>query len=300
MWRESQPVVTCIAMAGARSTGKSLYLAVLRGQLELWVTTQHRSHLRAHGDTDRIFDERYRRPLYQQRQMLTSTATIQDDETAQRPLIFSFKEQGGRTRALVLRDVAGEDLEDLASRSHRLEFLRRADGIVALLDPYKVESIREMLRGAYDASGEPGGDGIKVIEQLLDFLSQHREGRHTRVPFAVALSKVDALQELRKVAGTRLSLAMARAGSPLRRDPSMRSPAIDRDDVDLLDAEVRSFITFVDGPGLPNLLREHAERHRFFAVSALGGRPRGDAVPDAGIAPFRVLDPLKWILEEDT
>lgn len=298
LWRDAEPVVTCIAMAGARTTGKSLYLGVLKGQLDLWVTTQHRSTLTAVGDTERVYEERYRGPLYRERQLLAPTATIQDDETAQMPLIFSFRELGGRTRAVVLRDVAGEDLQELSGRGDKLAFLSRADGVIALLDPYKVDQIRNVLLGFADPGGQLGGDGIKVIEQLLVLLTGGEHTAKTQVPFAVTLSKFDVLQKLRDVEGSALRKVMVRPGSPLRRDPSMNSPDVNYADLDLLDAEMHSLFSTLDGLRLPNLLRERAARHRYFAVSALGAPPEGNAVHAAGIAPFRVLDPLKWILEE--
>lgn len=298
LWRDAEPVVTCIAMAGARTTGKSLYLGVLKGQLELWVTTQHHSTLTAIGDTERVYEERYLGPLYRERRLLEPTATIQDDETAQMPLIFTYREIGGRTRAVVLRDVAGEDLQKLAQRRDKLPFLGRADGVIALLDPYKVDRIRNVLMGYADPGGELGGDGIKVIEQLLSLLTGDRHTAQTQVPFAVTLSKFDVLQKLRNVEGSALRKVMVRSGSPLRRDPSMGSPGVNRVDLELLDAEMRSLLWTLDMTTLSNTLRERAARHQYFAVSALGAPPEGNAVPAAGIAPFRVLDPLKWILEE--
>lgn len=297
MWREAEPTVTCIAMAGARTTGKSLYVGVLKGQLDLWVTEQHRSTLTALGDTERLYEERYRDPLYRERRLLEPTATIQDDETAQRPLIFTYREIGGRTRAIVLRDVAGEDLQELGDRRDKLDFLTRADGVIVLLDPYKVDKIRNVLPGVADPGGELGGDGLRVIEQLLSLLNEGRHGAQTQVPIAVALSKFDVLQKLREVEGTALRKVMARPGSPLRRDPSFRTPYVNHDDMDLLNAEMHSLFTILDGLQLPNLLQERAANYRYFAVSALGAPPEGNAVHAAGIAPFRVLDPLKWILE---
>lgn len=297
IWRDEAVVVTSIAMAGARTTGKSLYLGALIGQLRLWVTTQQRSTLTPLEETERVYDERYGGPLYQERRLLPPTAAIQDDETAQLPLMYSFVQLDGRRRVIVLRDVAGEDLQEVAQRGHKLQFLTRADGVIALLDPYKVDRIRNVVADFAGPGGELGADGVRVIEHLLSHLSGGQFGPKVQVPFAVTLSKFDVLQRLREVDGSALHRVMVRPGSPLRRDPSMGSPDLKRDDLDLLDAEMRALFLSLDLRRLLNLLDERAEHHQYFAVSALGAQPEGDAVPKAGIAPFRVLDPLRWILE---
>jgi hypothetical protein len=49
------------------------------------------------------------------------------------------------------------------------------------------------------------------------------------------------------------------------------------------------------GAVLNHLSENHAE-HRLFAVSALGHQPSGEALMAQGVAPFRVLDPVKWFL----
>lgn len=310
LWREPGHVVTCVAMAGARSTGKSLYLGVLTGQLAEWVTTQQRSRLQPVGDTERLHRERYRDPLYEERRLLEPTAKIQDDETAQQPLIYTYRELGGTARVVVLRDVAGEDLQalderrpgpeerrKLEERQRSLDFLTRADGVIALLDPYKVDEIRNVLAGIADPAGEVGGDGIRVIDRLTELMVGERPGVRTEIPIAVAMSKFDVLHELRRVDRSRLHSVMVRPGSPLRRDPSMGSPDLNIDDLDLVHAEMDSLFDQIGGLELSNLMRERAETFHYFAVSALGRPTQRQAVHAAGIAPFRVLDPLRWILQ---
>ena len=184
-WREQpSPIVTCVAMAGARTTGKSLYLGVLKQQLELFVDEQLKSVLNSLGDTEQRYQERYGDAIYQQRKILPATVEAAQDPSSGQPLIFEFKTLHGQQHILVLRDVAGEDLEDLRNRKRRLSFLTRADAIVLLLDPLKINEIARVLQGKVQV-GELGGDGVDVLRSLLDFLSEG-EGRpktaHNRRP----------------------------------------------------------------------------------------------------------------------
>lgn len=74
------------------------------------------------------------------------------------------------------------------------------------------------------------------------------------------------------------------------------------DDADgaLLSAEVRSMLMDLGAKELVNQLERPSSGspidHRFFALSALGASSENKQVNPRGIAPFRVLDPIKWLL----
>lgn len=294
-WRqEPAPLVQCVAMAGARSTGKSLYIGVLKQQLELFVSEVVGKVLNELGDTEAQYQERYGNRIFVERKILGATLELTQDPASGQPLIFEFKGADDRSRILVLRDVAGEDLQKLRERKARLNFLTRADAIVMLLDPLKIEDIRAVLKGKAQ-HGELGGDGIELLRNLLDFLKEAQGKPKTPTPIAVTLSKADYLQAVRET-NSPLRALMARPGSPLQRDPSMSEVAFDKKDSDLLQLEIDSLLQFLTGQTIRNLLRESTEVHRYFAVSSLGGDAVGEDIRDAGIAPYRVLDPVKWIL----
>lgn len=300
-WRESK--VTCVAMSGARATGKSLTLGVAKAQLDLYVQRFHRSVLRGVGDTDQEFFERYTKKLYEQREILEPTASIEDNQTTTRePLIFAFTERHSesgqsRRRVLVLRDVAGEDLEQHDNPA-ALSFFARADAVVVLIDPLKVPDIRNMLADVIPNDTRLGGDGRQVLDNLLRLMTGGALGGRTQVPLAVALSKFDVLQQLRSVqGGSQWAAIMNRPGSPLQRDPSLQSRGYDHNDGLLLHHEVLSLLHQLNSEALSHTLDEHADNYRYFALSALGSHPKGDQLAAGGIAPFRVLDPFKWALE---
>lgn len=296
VWRRPNTTVSCVAMAGARNTGKSIYLGVVRQQLELWVEECHRSTLELIGDTESHYMQRYGGALFDDGVILSPTAELSLDPHGHVPLIFRFVDDSGRARILVLRDVAGEDLENLAQRRVALAFVKEADAVVILIDPLKMDRLRESLRGIIHP-GDLGGDGVEVVDQMLALIT--RDGRDP-VPegqrLAVAVSKVDVLQQVKDIPGAPLRPVMVRSGSPLQRDPSMTTAQFDTHDADLLNAEVASVLVELTGLKLGHLLRHGGVEHRYFAVSALGAHPEGTRLNSAGIAPFRVLDPIKWVL----
>jgi len=192
---------------------------------------------------------------------------------------------------LVIRDVAGEDLErpDGTTRE-RLSFFGHADGVFFLFDPLQIDEITHQLRQLVPE--QPLGRPAKeVLDTTVDLVSQGGPR------FAVIMSKFDTMQKLRTVRyDNDYTAIMQNAGAAVFRDPG---PYGSPNDIDgrLLHEEVRSLlILFNQGPLVAKI--QHAGRgaHRFFAVSALGAPPNGQMLHAQGIAPFRCLDPLRWVL----
>jgi hypothetical protein len=298
-WRSSH--VTCIALAGARATGKSLLIAVSTQQLGLLVERFWGSEVRGAGDTQRRFEQAYLAPLLEQRKLMDPTRALDAaDSITREPLIFQFnKPVDGRTvrQVLVLRDVAGEDLEEDTGNDSALDFFSRADAVLVLIDPLKVKQIRDMLADIVPEPALLGGEGVDVLRRVLGLMTNRVAGGRTKVPIAVVLSKVDVLQKLSQVTGTKWSAIMSRPGSPLQRDPSLMTPNYDDQDGRLLHAEVDGLLEMLGARAISTMLKETAETYRFFAASALGESPDGNMVHSGGIAPFRALDPIKWALD---
>jgi hypothetical protein len=299
-WRLSK--VTCVAMAGARATGKSLMLAVSKEQLALLFDRHHHSTFHGIGNTDEFFFRNYTQTLYEKRELMEPTASATSEVTTVRePMMFQFTERrpdgSNRLRILVLRDVAGEDLEARGGRDNSLGFYSRADAVVALIDPLTVPQIRALLADLVPGDTLIGGDGLAVLRHVIDLMGDGIPGARTPIPLAVVLSKVDTLQQLTEVKNTLWAKIMDRPGSPLQRDPSLASPGFDATDGDLLHAEVAGLLEELGARSLTAMLRDRVDTYHYFATSALGVSPEGKDVPPGGISPFRAVDPFKWILD---
>ncbi|NMN95067.1 hypothetical protein [Antrihabitans stalactiti] len=291
-WRQAQ--ATCIAMAGARATGKSLYIAVVIKQLEQLGERLGCSVEPATQLTQTNYQTYYEKPLYEERGLMQSTQRADVEGSYQRePLIFSLGLWGGVRRYVVIRDVAGEDLESSASQALHLSFFANADGVFFMFDPLKVSEIRDQLMDLVPSQLRIGGEPKTVLSNVLMSV-----GIGTP-KVAVILSKFDALQALRKVDGSEWSQLMANPGAAYLRDPSM---SVRYNDVDgeLLHQEVRSLLLKLHaGPlvaAVENPTSGAPIPFRFFAVSALGDSPIGENIHSRGIAPFRCVDPVRWIL----
>lgn len=287
---------TCIAMAGARATGKTVYIAVLVKELQLLGERINCVVEPATRETDENYREHYETPLYEERGILESTPAAHTGDPYQRePLIFSLGVWQGVRQFLVIRDVAGEDLENgTDASSQSMQFFAHADGVIFMFDPLKVEAIRHQLHDLVPAQERVGGDPRAVLRTVLGIIGEGTPN------LAVVVSKFDTLQALRDVNGTEWNRIMSNPGAAFSRDFSLaRAPYNDGDGL-FLHEEVRSLLQKLEaGPMMMAVEQPYTGtmlHSRFFAVSALGESPIGDKLHRNGISPFRCLDPVRWVL----
>jgi hypothetical protein len=290
-WRGGH--ATCIAMAGARATGKSLYIAVLVKQLELLCENLGVSMEPVTHATATAYVTHYETPLFAHRGLIPPTPTVHTQASLQRePLIFSIGIWHDVRRYLVLRDVAGEDMEigDLSAPPFR--FFANADAVFFMFDPLRVKSIRDQLQDLLPAQMFSGGDPRSVLSNVMLAIG----GGQPRL--AVILSKFDALRVLRDVEGSEWSLIMSNAGAAYLRDTS-DAQHYDEAGGQLLHEEVRSLLMRLNAVSMVAAVENPSTgmrlAHRYFVVSSLGQPPSGNRLHARGIAPFRCADPVRWI-----
>lgn len=294
-WRRGNSI--CIALAGARATGKSVYVGVLVKQLEQMLHQMDMSLSFATEDSRELYETHYERPLYEARGILRPTAAANVQDSYQRdPLILSLGMIRGARQFLVIRDVAGEDLEGTVSDVGHLSYFARADAVFFMFDPSAVPEVRDLLKDLLPPQLHEVGNPVGVLENLMRLIES------SSPPIAMIVSKFDTMQALRDVKGTEWSTIMSNPGAAFQRDPGMFRASHDPADAELLHYEARSLLTrlgaqqFVATMARPHHGRPY--RHRFFAVSALGEAAEGDKINRRGIASFRCLDPVRWVLAD--
>jgi hypothetical protein len=290
-WRNGH--ATCIAMAGARATGKSLYIAVVIKQLELLCEKLGKSMepvTRASADA---YERNYERPLYEERGLIPPTPKLEIQASHQRvPLMYSVGSWQGVHQFVVLRDVAGEDMESGDLHAAHFHFFGNADAVFFMFDPLRVKGIRDQLHDLLPPQFYSGGDPRSVLSNVLTAVGA------CRPKLAVILSKFDALRALRDVQGSEWSMIMSNSGAAYLRDTSA-STTYDETDGQLLHEEVRSLLQRLNGGSIITAVENPANGvkldHRYFVVSALGQPPAAGRLNARGIAPFRCADPLRWV-----
>ncbi len=285
-----------IALVGAKGSGKSTYITVLLHELTNRVGAELNASLVACDErTIKRYRQDFARPLYGESRLLGATQSAETDPGG--PLVYLLTRTipgllWNRTRslALALFDTAGEDLRSRDRSELYLSYLSAADAVVFLLDPLGLPGARTALSDPAKGAGEvsrsdPDSDPIDVISRVTELLHERRGSRRLKTPVAAALSKIDMLQpELSRQS------ALHRVRPP--------TGHLDLDDREAVHEQVRALLDQWQAGAVDRYLGQHYTDHALFGLSALGGVPdtRAGRVGPGGVRPYRVEDPLLWLL----
>jgi hypothetical protein len=281
-----------IALVGARDSGKTVLMTVqmhefryrLGGRLEASIPG-------ADEETRNSFKRDYEERLYTGQYLPDSTFTVAERLGYRPPMVFRFKRQDrsrfpGRTRQTLLSffDTAGEDLTTKKSIELNGRYLRAADAIILILDPLQTDGGRRLAAGeALPRGRRLEDDPYNVIQRITEMLKAGHRDRKVRKPLAVVFTKLDALWH------------NFPAGTPLKRSEPIGAGFNELDSLDV-HHQVQALLHDWDGPEIDQYLRHNYRRFRYFGVSALGAIPTADKRLSKVIAPYRVGEPILWLL----
>lgn len=286
-----------IAIIGGRATGKTNYIAALINRMQTEVAARFGTAVNMIGeDTRQRWRNDFYTPLFIRKEVLGGTQSAAVDPSVRAPLMFRFKfADGSRLRVLNISffDAAGEDLHTLSTMSVYNRYICHADGIIFLLDPLQIPTVREELTlgNHLPAASLPVEDVHAYPEYIVENLRMLFEQelrlapqQKVKVHIAFALSKVDALMPLLD------------SGSALKR-PSRHPGWLDLRDVAWVNTEIENYLVSWIHDAFMNGIRHNFASYTFFGVSAFGDQPDASNLRLRGtISPLRVEDPFLWIL----
>lgn len=282
------------AVIGAKEAGKSHYLAVLIEQIRKHVGPSLGLLLEPLDDfTIRRYRQDFYEPIFHRRTVIRGTISGLADLQVRMPLVYTLtltgKDLFGRNAikgvvTLVFFDTAGEDLNSRDTMGTVNKYIYRSDGIILLLDPLQLHSVRDQLGGVVPVP-TVNTETATILERTTELI---RLGRNLSLetpiptPLAVAFSKFDAVESLI--------------------DPQMQLNAesnhhlgYDLADFHAVNAEMQSLLCEWDSAIIPQQAEAHYRRSGFFGLTALGCNPHGDQkIPR--VLPRRVEDPFLWLL----
>ncbi len=286
--------VHTIALIGAKEVGKSHYIAILINELTNRVGMNFDASLNALDEqTIRRYNQDFRRHIYVNREVIPATLSARARINVRYPLAYRFSIRrrwvmpfdGLRVSSLVFFDTAGEDLTHMDLMSTETKYLANSDGIIFLLDPLQIPAVRDRVGSATPLPSE-NTDPQEIIGRAATLIRQMRGMNTTapiKTPVALAFSKLDAIRTLFD------------PGSPVH-EASRHEGFFDVTDAQRVNDNMRAYLSQWVGPGLDLFLRHNFENHSYFGLSALGSAPDSQGHLPSGVAPFRVEDPLLWIL----
>ena len=306
-WRQARTFT--MTVTGARDTGKSVYIAVVVQMLLRYAQQRSCTVMAYTQGTQDVYGNDYYEPLYHRNVVMEGTPSMTGGGAYQEdPLIWEIAGGDGGRFYLVMRDIAGEDLERLTGREGAFSFIDRADLVLFLFDPLMLDAVRKVLSGLIPDL-DTNRKGVRPGEVLPKILAQMSSGGSR---LALTICKFDALQQLPR-ANSKMAPVLANPAAHFNWDDTMvraRTPSSKQrvraleEDGAFLDAEVCSMLRYL-GEDAVTLQAVQAVRNRkiaalrHFVVSSLGETPQHrEKLTERGISPFRVLAPCLWGLSQ--
>lgn len=286
------------AVVGAKETGKSHFITVLIDQIRRNISNTYKFTVeRVDDETMKRYRDDFYDPLFKEKITLDTTRTAGQDRRVQRPLLYAlkfYKEQSSqqvsieRVVTLAFFDSAGEDLDDEDTMHVVNKYIYNSNGIILLLDPLQLHSVREQLQDKIRLP-QINSDSDEILERMTNLIrraNRIKQNEKINIPIAVTFSKIDAVQPLLDPA------------SPLQ-FPSEheKSAAFNLADFENVQSEIEVLIADWAESGMNQTLRVNFDAYGYFGVSSLGHNPGTDnRVME--VKPYRVADPLLWLLAE--
>ncbi len=298
--RWSEVSTTCLAMAGTRASGKTVYIAVTADLLIRWGRRRGMTITHYNEDSRASFERRFGQLHSDEGRLLPATEREGSGQRVehQEPILLRIQRPGVPDHVLVLRDVAGEDLQNAGMDANIFRFLTRADGLILMIDPGSMPKVRNALVGLVEppASDFPPDAVWGNLQALMFAINGDRA---PFLPVALTISKFDLVLLTAAQRGSGLDSQLSSRGLRMRMDPSLALRGFNSEDCDLLDMELRALLAKLDAISLLERVRHYEARGsqiRTFAVSSLGHAPTVGKVAAQGKTPFRCLDPIMWFL----
>ncbi|MFO0572919.1 MAG: hypothetical protein U1A78_02890 [Polyangia bacterium] len=282
-----------IALVGAKEVGKSHYIAVLIHQLRNRIGDRFQAAFSALDEqTRRRYSQDFESYVFQRRIVIPGTLSARAQIGVKYPLIYRFLlEQRGLfvqrplSTNLVFFDTAGEDLGHVDTMSTETRYVAQSQGIIFLLDPLQIPSIRDRMPASVPL---PAGtvNPVEIVERVVDLIRGFRGLKPTQkidTPVALAFSKIDAVRSL------------IDQNSPIHRVAN-HDGYFDQSDAEEMNESMRAHVHSWVGPAFDAAIRHNFKHFMYFGLSALGAGPDSDGRLQAGATPFRVEDPLLWVL----
>ncbi|MGE0129080.1 MAG: hypothetical protein AB7U82_13460 [Blastocatellales bacterium] len=281
-----------IGMIGAKFSGKSHYVASLIKQLQERVCADMQAALiPMNEETLDRYQQEFYNPLFKNGLELPATAG------APPPLIYDLTldgrlwgEERNRAITLALYDTAGENFDKADKVQQMVEYLRHASGIIFLVDPLQVPAVREAIPPSIALPNQDQAAAPKdAISRVIVELEKGRvvtEAAPLPTPVAVALTKCDVLRDQELIATNRLWSTEAR-------HVGYFDQHLNEDTTGMMGEYVQRW-----SPEVYSIVRQRFSRHAFFGVSATGCSSDKQTRRYKYISPWRVEDPLLWLLAE--
>ena len=289
-----------ISIIGARSSGKTNYITTLITELIRYGhclgnigTTPSNVANEPENKTEERFKNHFFKFLYEKSKCPPQTDI--NDPNNRIPLIYNLVQKGKTPIYLVFYDTAGENFADIRNIAANVKFLNHSDAVIFLLDTFAVPYVHNKLKAPLGL----GDIELRYDKIISNLITHFEEGdskvknAHYKKPMALVFSKIDAILK-----NEELFQNTAIPGMSIERNSSfMDGSGVNLSDIDSVSDGIRAGLNSWNEQNFINSMENHYKNVKYFGISALGGIPDKNG-SISNLRPYRVLDPLVWILHQ--
>lgn len=294
-----------ISIIGSTSSGKTSYIATLINQLQ--ANGIHLDHvgvmLSTIAPTSRIENidkrdvevnsiTRYELDFYNYifAKKTCPPQTAVGEGRSKYPIIVELSQKNKTPLHLVFYDTAGENFNIARNIEANVQYMLRSDAFIFLLDTAEIPFVRDRLNKGpvklkYDA----------IVNSVKDFFEGHPDSRKFfKKPIAFTFNKIDLILKNQELFRDSSISNMTWENNSSFLDGS----GVNMSEMDSISNGIKSALCECWGESNFVVSMESFYKNlKFFGVSGLGEDP---ALDDkiTNLRPYRVLDPLVWILNE--
>lgn len=302
-----------ISIIGAKGSGKTNYLAVMINELmqkgyclgDIGIVASNiangpvrpsRSGLLRPNNTQTRYDEDFYEFVYNKSKCPPPT-DIKDTVRNKTPLIYELNQKGKKPIYLVLYDTAGENFFDTRNIAANVKYLQHSDACIFVLDTEAIPYVSDRIhRGIQQDKQYPPLRYDTILANIIayfDGVDSHIKMNHFNKPLALVFSKIDFV-----VNNEELFLDTAIEGMSFEKNSSfLDGDGVNFSEIDSVSDGIRGALHSWHEDNFINNIENHYNTIHYFGISALGSKPK-DGTTITNLRPYRVLDPIVWILDK--
>ncbi len=289
-----------ISVIGDTEVGKSIYLTILEQMLQEDSYFKGTMKFMGTPEEKNLYFGKIEE-LLNKKEMHEAT---EREKIPPMPFLYQYKTSDGKEHSylIVFCDIAGEDCREKETLRQNGYHLKASSGLLFLIDPTRFAKVKNAIDGENDISQRYQQEILTAIDQ---YLIAETHGKKTKIPAAIVLTKSDMLKEIGAVRGSEKYQYVLEDAEGNEKHPGFFNKEVAAN----LNYVVPRLMSDLGAATLCNVVEGSFETFNYFVVSALGKSPEKVEIEDGGIArkikrieghiaPYRVTEPLYWLLSQ--
>lgn len=213
------------------------------------------------------------------------------------------KQEPKKSIYLVFYDTAGEHFDTPQQMEENARYLRESKAVIVVFDTLSIPKIKQILEdnGEDTTASDAATPFEKTWHALQNFINEGNE-HLTDKPFAFVLSKFDVVIDHCDDLEFSPDAFIDAQDRLIDRSYRNGKREFNVKQVEQADNVIRQALgsrSIWDMGKYPTFVESTwGDNAKFFGISAIGTMPKDGQIPDGGIKPYRVMDPLLWIMSK--